>query len=98
MVRGLVSLLPVFGSLQQIPTAASVDRLAVRLGRAIITEHPDIIPDVSGEVWSLVDSAQIGTRIREDFANGRTLLVQGWCLSRTEARVCALAALTAGDR
>ncbi len=32
-------------------------------------------------------------RIRSDFATGETVEVDGWILSRTEARLCALAAL-----
>jgi hypothetical protein len=32
-------------------------------------------------------------RIRRDFADGRTVRVDGWVLSRTEARLCALAEL-----
>lgn len=30
---------------------------------------------------------------REDFARGRTVMVNGWVLAETEARLCALAAL-----
>ncbi len=30
---------------------------------------------------------------REDFANGQTVLVRGWVLSETEARLCALTCL-----
>jgi hypothetical protein len=33
-------------------------------------------------------------RYRDDFAKGRSLVVNGWVLSRTEARQCALYALT----
>ena len=32
-------------------------------------------------------------RVRQDFADGRTVRVDGWLLSRTEARLCALAEL-----
>jgi hypothetical protein len=32
--------------------------------------------------------------IRRDFAAGETVHVEGWVLSRTEARLCALAALS----
>jgi hypothetical protein len=32
----------------------------------------------------------IATRVREDFRHGRTATVDGWILSRTEARLCAL--------
>ena len=32
-------------------------------------------------------------RLREDFRTGRTVRVSGWGLSRTEARLCAMAAM-----
>ena len=32
----------------------------------------------------------IAARVREDFRHGRTARVEGWILSRTEARLCAL--------
>ncbi len=35
----------------------------------------------------------IERQVREDFAAGRTLLVDGWVLSATEARQCALLSL-----
>lgn len=35
----------------------------------------------------------IATRQAEDFRQGRTLVVDGWILSRTELRLCALAAV-----
>ena len=38
---------------------------------------------------------RIHDRVRRDFATGRTLAVNGWILSLTEARQCALHALTA---
>jgi hypothetical protein len=37
----------------------------------------------------------VAARQRADFAAGRTVLLDGWVLSRTEARLCALAAVTA---
>ena len=44
-----------------------------------------------------MDCAQIRglvvQRQREDFARGRVVRVEGWILSETEARLCALAAL-----
>lgn len=33
-------------------------------------------------------------RIGEDFTSGDTVMVDGWVLARTEARLCALCALT----
>ncbi len=35
-------------------------------------------------------------RFREDFNEGRSIRVEGWVLSQTEARLCALAALLEG--
>jgi hypothetical protein len=37
----------------------------------------------------------VAARQRADFAAGRTVLLDGWVLSRTEARLCAFAAVTA---
>ena len=39
--------------------------------------------------------ALVGERHRSDFANGRTVVLRGWILSCTEARLYALAALAA---
>lgn len=33
----------------------------------------------------------VRNQLRRDFADGRTVLIDGWLLSRTEARLCALA-------
>ena len=38
--------------------------------------------------------AMLGERHRSDFASGRTVVLHGWILSRTEARLYALSALT----
>ena len=37
--------------------------------------------------------AAINNRLRRDFAHGRTVMLDGWLLSRTEARLCALTAI-----
>ena len=36
----------------------------------------------------------LAVQVRDDFAEGRTVLVNGWVLSATEARQCALFSLT----
>lgn len=38
--------------------------------------------------------AQLQAQVRADFASGRVLTLDGWVLSRTEARQCALFDLT----
>ena len=42
-----------------------------------------------------VKRASIEQQVRDDFAGGRTVLVNGWVLSATEARQCALFSLAA---
>jgi hypothetical protein len=42
----------------------------------------------------LIRHYPIDDMIRDDFADGRTVLVDGWVLSLTEARQCALFSLT----
>jgi hypothetical protein len=39
---------------------------------------------------------RVAARVSADFAEGRTASLDGWLLSRTEARLCALAALPPG--
>lgn len=46
----------------------------------------------SGDAKAL--RAILSSRQRDDFANDRTIMVQGWILSTTEVRLCALAALS----
>ena len=41
------------------------------------------------------DSHSVRDEIRADFAAARTVRVEGWILSATEARLCGLAALSA---
>jgi hypothetical protein len=37
---------------------------------------------------------RVSARVRQDYAAGDTVRLRGWILSRTEARLCALAALS----
>lgn len=43
---------------------------------------------------SPIGEKQLEEQIREDFAHGRVVTLDGWVLSRTEARQCALFSLT----
>lgn len=78
------------------------------VGRAYLEVYPDEasvarLVELIGVPADELASATDGTaalpwfrqRIAEDFRTGRTVLVRGWVLSRTEARVCALASLAA---
>jgi hypothetical protein len=77
---------------------------AASIGRAYRQIAPDdashpflaqrIISPQSRE-WFLATTGQertrfLARRIRADFARGRTVIVHGWILSITEARLCAL--------
>ena len=79
---------------------------AARVGQAYFGAYPDEA-DIDHLVKALDGSLRLGRygrqavrerlagAMREDFADGRTVRVQGWVLSRTEARLCGVAALCA---
>jgi hypothetical protein len=56
-----------------------------------------LLHGADGAQFTATNSAELRVLVREaqrsDFAEGRTVMVDGWILSRTEARLCALAAL-----
>ena len=79
---------------------------AVVVGRAYLLIAPDareparLIDLLSASCDGLALDAdldtlrpRLGRRIRQDFAEGRVVDVDGWRLSLTEARLCGLAAL-----
>jgi hypothetical protein len=75
---------------------------AAQLGRTYLDAHPSEASRAA-LVRQLADpiaptSAEraargVGKRIREDYAIGHTVVVEGWVLSRTEARLYALVAI-----
>lgn len=72
-------------------------RLFGQIGREYFTEFP-----MEKDVQSLRKNVEpenpetMRARILADFANGNSLVVAGWHLSRTETRMIALIALTKG--
>jgi hypothetical protein len=83
---------------------------AVRLGRAYLERRPaesdadvlrfhlrDLAPQAG---WMATRPDAVHRRLtslsREDFGEGRVVLIDGWVLAHTEARACALVALTSG--
>jgi hypothetical protein len=76
---------------------------AARLGRAYLRLHPDeatparLVRHLLGELASVspeIAGRRIAQGIAADFDAGRVTRVQGWILSRTEARLFALVALS----
>ena len=74
--------------------------LALRLEERsadLLTES--ILADLASDVpWHALTTEQLRAflvlRIQNDFARAMTVEIDGWMLSRTEARLCALVALT----
>jgi hypothetical protein len=64
------------------PAAVLIDRLC---GSAAVREH--LARGPAEEVRTMLDA-----RIRRDFSEGRTRLIDGWVLSETEARLFAILA------
>jgi len=50
-------------------------------------------PPASADEYALLRK-QISSKREQDFALGDTVILDGWILARTEARLCALAALS----
>jgi hypothetical protein len=76
---------------------------AVALGRSYLEANPteahraDLVRNLVGArvpASTSRASREVASRIRADYRAGRTVVVEGWVLSRTEARLCALIALT----
>jgi hypothetical protein len=61
-----------------------------RLARLILADDPGAAdaPPMPADARRLRET--VAGRVREDFRHGRTATVDGWILSRTEARLCAL--------
>ena len=75
--------------LNRYPDENSLDALALHLPLQIRTGGG---VDHDTESGALHD--QVRSQIRRDFESGNCVRIDGWVLSRTEARVCALATLT----
>lgn len=70
----------------QYRAAVPDENTVAALGAAISSSQHRTFP------W--IGHRSIEERIRDDFADGRTVVVSGWVLSETEARQCALYSLS----
>ncbi len=60
----------------------------------LICQSPPLSRESSVEKYSKGPHAFPGEQVRADFEHDRVVKVNGWILSETEARLCALAALS----
>lgn len=72
---------------------------AARLGRLYLATapqeaDPSRLAALILEGSPSVSPRSLASRFSADFAAGRTVRLDGWVMSRSEARLCALAALT----
>ncbi len=88
-------------SAQQVVGLFADRRSAEMVGLAYLAGHPaeadseHLLRKILAGAPNTFDPLRswLSAKGREDFAHGRTVQVQGWLLSQTEARRCALAAL-----
>lgn len=69
-----------------------------QIARTYLQQYPDhseafLSKWLTNSVSSKQFEAELATLFKNDFENGRTLLVDGWLLAETEARFCTLAHL-----
>ena len=82
--------------------------LAILIGKHYM--HTTLPPETKSELISWLQTRigavsgadgsvyqKIDTSIRGDFSNDKIAIIQGWWLSETEVRMCALAAVTATE-
>jgi hypothetical protein len=70
------------------PREGSATVLAERIAASLPAGHAAIRTADDSQLESL-----LAQQLREDFMAGDTVTVDGWIISKTEARLCALAAL-----
>ena len=77
-------------------------RKIVRVGRSYLKKVPDeanreklaaLLPSLKGSKRLAARIRALRDRVARDFAENRIVLLEGWLLSRTEARAAALVAL-----
>lgn len=72
---------------------------ARHIGRAYLRQTPaeasreTLLSALDGTLPSAAKGEELRRQLRQDFADGNVVTVRGWLLSRTEARLCGLAAL-----
>ena len=63
-----------------------------QLANLLLTSNDNkLFPENSGDA---IIHSMLGKKIQEDFETGKTVVVKGWILSKTEAQQCALFSFT----
>jgi hypothetical protein len=96
--RGAMAAAPARALLELFDRPARVQAL----GRAYLAglQRPPSAAALARAIWQELDGAgplraRVADLVRRDFAAGRVASANGWLLSQTEARLCALAVLAA---
>lgn len=74
--------------LKQVPDENSASQLVEYL---LVSSTGEAIPETTD---SLTLQTLLLQKVQADFQSGKTVVIRGWVLSRTEARQCALYSLT----
>ena len=96
------------GTLGTINEASTISEIGATYMKKVPTESSEtdlvnrLLTDIDGsELPTETDSAMLQKiliqKVKADFENGETIEINGWILSRTEARQCALYNLTQTD-
>lgn len=84
-------------ALARTPAIAAIDVVgATEIGQAWLAVHPADARSLRADLVPATDEApaRLKRRVRDDFGQGRMFNHKGWFLSETEARLCALIALS----
>jgi len=82
------------------------EEAVVRLGREYLGSHPGetepaallkLLVPAAARLDDAAARERMLEQVRADYAEGRTLILSGWVLSVSEARLCALAALESDE-
>src|SRR5262249_5802143 len=78
------------GPVQVPPPHELLELLGPETVRGLGRRYREMVPavDLLSAIWPPISHC-----VRDDFARGRTVVIQGWVLSLTEARQCALFSL-----
>ena len=81
-------------SSKRLPGGMRLTRAMKSVGRQYLSDQPEEASRAVLAALVPANKAEISVLVREDFELGRLVDIDGWLLSRTECRVCALAVIS----